>query len=195
MNKIPVIFVIIINIIYAERPADIRQNKISNSCNFDIINIKRQDVTCFDYGKNKAYCNHYALVNEFTITKEKYLNKDTIIIKPEAMYEEFSNNKNKIAKFYFSFVCHNYENKPKLELNIVPTSKYDKSLYQEFTELIIFIVVIIYITLIVIIICPTLDNNNEFISDLVIDNNLNPIINNNLNTNINNDYKNSIHIE
>lgn len=169
MNKIKILFVLILNLIYAERPADIRENKISNTCDFDIIRIKRNQVTCLDFGQNKKYCNHYALAKEFVITKENGLFKNTIVIKPEAMYEEFSNNKHTMAKFYYSFVCDYYEKEPNLELNIVPTRKYDKSLGKELGESIVMIILLIFICLIIGLMCPCLrDNNNGFVSGLVI---------------------------
>lgn len=169
MNKMHILFVLILNLVYAERPADIRQNKISNTCDFNIIRIKRNQVNCLDFGQNKKYCNHYALPKEFVVTKENGLFKNTIVIKPEAMYEEFSNNKHTMAKFYYSFVCDHYIKEPKLELNIVPTSKYDKSLGEEFSELIACLILLIIMCLIIGLMCPCLiDNNNGFVSGLVI---------------------------
>lgn len=173
MNNIQMFFLIIMNLVYAERPADIRQNKISNTCDFDILRIKRKDVTCLDFGQNKKYCNHYALAKEFVITKENGLFKNTIIIKPEAMYEEFSNNKHTMAKFYYSFVCDDYIMEPNLELNIVPTSKYDKSLGEEFAELIVALIFLIIMCLIIGLMCPCLiENNNGFLSGLIIGNSI-----------------------
>lgn len=169
MNKMLILFVLILNNVYGQRPGDIRENKISNTCNFDILRIKRRDVTCLDFGENKKYCNHYALAKEFVITKENGLAKNTIIIKPEAMYEEFSNNKHTIAKFYYSFNCDNYEKDANLVLNIVPTPNYDKSLGEEFCEIIVFIILLIFMCLIIILMCPCLtDNNNVFLSGLVV---------------------------
>ena len=171
MNKIQILFVLILNLIYAERPADIRENKISNTCDFDIIRIKRNKVSCLDLGKNKKYCNHYALAKEFVITKENGLLKNTIVIKPEAMYEEFSNNKHTMAKFYYSFVCDHYEMEPKLELNIVPSIKYDKSLGEEIAESLVLLCLLIFVCLIIGLICPCLShNNNGFVSGLILGN-------------------------
>lgn len=171
MNKIQMFFLLILNLVYAERPADIRQNKISNTCDFDIIRIKRNQVTCIDFGQNKKYCNHYALAKEFVITKENGLFKNTIVIKPEAMYEEFSNNKHTMAKFYYSFVCDDYIMEPNLELNIVPTGKYDKSLGKELGESIVMIILLIFICLVIGLMCPCLvENNNGFVSGLILGN-------------------------
>ena len=171
MNKIQMLFLLILGLVYAERPADIRQNKISNTCDFDIIRIKRNQVTCLDFGQNKNYCHHYALPKEFVITKENGLFKNTIVIKPEGMYEEFSNNKHTMAKFYYSFVCDHYEKEPNLELNIVPSLKYDKSLGEEFAESIVCLILLIIMCLVIGLMCPCLiDNNNGFVSGLVIGN-------------------------
>lgn len=173
MNKIQMLFLLIMNLVYAERPADIRQNKISNTCDFDIIRIKRKDVTCLDFGKNKNYCGHYTLPKEFVITKENGLFKNTIIIKPEAMYEEFSDKKYTMANFYYSFTCDYYEKEPKLELNIVPTSKYDKSPGEEFAELIVAVIFLIILCLIIGLMCPCLiENNNGFLTGLIIGNSI-----------------------
>lgn len=173
MNKIQMLFILILNVVYGERPADIRQNKISNTCDFDIIRIKRKDVTCLDFGQNKKYCNHYALPKEFVITKENGLFKNTIVIKPEGMYEEFSNNKFAMAKFYYSFVCDHYEKEPNLELNIVPSLKYDKSLGEEFAESIVCLIFLIILCLIIGLMCPCLiENNNGFLSGLIIGNSI-----------------------
>lgn len=169
MNKIQMLFLLILNLVYAERAADIRQNKISNTCDFDIIRIKHKDVTCIDFGQHKKYCNHYVLAKEFVITKENGLLKNTIVIKPEAMYEEFSNNKFVMAKFYYSFVCDHYEMEPKLELNIVPSIKYDKSLGEEIAESLILLCLLIFVCLFLALIFPCLrHNNNGFVSGLVI---------------------------
>jgi len=171
MNKMQILFVLILDLVYAERPADIRQNKISNTCDFDIIRIKRNQVTCLDFGQNKKYCNHYALAKEFVITKENGLFKNTIVIKPEALYEEISNNKHTMAKFYYSFVCDYYEKEPNLELNIVPTRKYDKSTGEEFSELIAGLILLIIMCLVIGLMCPCfLDNNNGFVSGLILGN-------------------------
>lgn len=173
MNNIQMFFILILNLVYAERPADIRQNKISNTCDFDIIRIKRKDVTCLDFGQNKKYCNHYALAKEFVITKENGLFKNTIVIKPESMYEEFSNNKFAMAKFYYSFVCNYYEKEPNLELNIVPSLKYDKSTGEEFSELIAGLILLIIMCLIIGLMCPCLiENNNGFLTGLIIGNSI-----------------------
>lgn len=61
---------LIINIIYGERPVDIRQHKISNSCEFDIVRLKRNEISCLDFGLHKKYCHHPGISKEFVITKE-----------------------------------------------------------------------------------------------------------------------------
>ena len=98
-------------------------------------------------GLHKKYCHHSGLSKEFIITKENGIVKDTIIIKPEAMYEEFNGQKYTMAKFYYSFNCNFYEKVPRLELNIVPTPNYDKSINEEITGFISIIILIVFIIL------------------------------------------------
>ncbi len=171
MRSIILNLVLLINIIYAERPGDIRQHKILNSCKFDIVRLKRNEISCVDFGLHKKYCDHPEISKEFVITKENGIVKNTIIIKPEAMYEEVNGQKYIMAKFYYSFNCNYYERIPKLELSIVPTPNYDKSINEEIPGFISIIILIIFIILLISLICPCLFKNNiDFTSGLFIGN-------------------------
>ena len=112
------------------------ENIIQNSCVFNTLRIQRKDVLCVDYGLNKKYCNHYALPYEFIIFNEQGLkNKGYTMIKPPVLWDEFNNNKVKIANLYYTFTCSNKDNLPKLILNIVPTYAYDRSFKIELLEI------------------------------------------------------------
>ena len=162
---------LISNIIYGERLGDIRQHKISNSCEFDIARLKRNEISCVDLGLHKKYCHHSGISKEFVITKENGIVKNTIIIKPEAIYEEVNGQKYTIAKFYYTFSCDHFEKKPWLVLNIVPTPYYDKSINEEITGFISIIIFIVLISFLTILICPCLiKNNGDFTSGLIIGN-------------------------
>lgn len=100
------------------------QNDIKNTCDFDVIRMKRYEINCNDYGEYIKYCHHYALPKQFIIIKEETDIQSNIIIKPEAMYEQ--NNYNyKMADFYYTFTCDSKYNSPQLMLHIVPTHSYD----------------------------------------------------------------------
>lgn len=171
MKSIILNLLLLINIIYGERPGDIRQHKISNSCEFDIVRLKRNEVSCIDLGLHKKYCHHPGVSKEFVITKENGIVKNTIIIKPEVMYEEVNGQKYTMAKFYYTFSCDYYEKQPRLELNIVPTHYYDKSINEEITGFILIIIFIVFIILLISLICPCLfKNNSDFTSGLIIGN-------------------------
>jgi len=152
-------FILFLANVYCEHPAHIRQNKINNDCDFDIIRIKKKDVTCYDFGSNKKYCKYFALPYEFIVKKEKSLIENNIIIKPEALYEEFTNNKFLMAKFYYSFVCDKYILEPRLELNIVPVKEYDLSLVDELYQALTIICLLIIFIMTISFICPCLENN------------------------------------
>jgi hypothetical protein len=49
-------------------PADIRENVLTNNCDFDILRFQRNEIMCIDYGIHKKFCNHYALNKEFLVT-------------------------------------------------------------------------------------------------------------------------------
>lgn len=117
---------------------------INNQCNFDILRINKQDISCIDYGKYSKYCNHYAQPNEFIVYNEKGLKGKQITIKPSAMWEETDNNKYKIADFYYTFKCNKNDNTPTLIQHIVPTKGYDINPIYIIVVLIIIIVCIIY---------------------------------------------------
>tara|TARA_B100000424_G_C22699662_1_gene381668 strand:- start:79 stop:609 length:531 start_codon:yes stop_codon:yes gene_type:complete len=149
------------NLLLSTYPMELRENSITNTCNFKILHFHKKDVMCIDYGINKKYCNHFSLPYEFNVYNEIGLNnKENIIIKPSAMYEEYSNYKSKIATFYYSFTCSNLDNEPRLLLNIVPEFNYDKSFIMELYELINILFIIIIILFIIVLICPCLANAN-----------------------------------
>ena len=76
------------------------ENYIDNTCKFNTIRIRRNQVICNDYGVNVKYCDHYAIPEEFTIVKEIGVgNSDVFTIKPYAMYEEYNNRKRLLASF------------------------------------------------------------------------------------------------
>lgn len=158
-------FILFIAYVSCEHPAHIRENKINSDCDFNIIRIKKKHIICYDFGLNKNYCNHYAIPNEFIVTKEKGLNQDNIIIKPEKMYEEFSNNKVLMANFYYSFICNKYDIEPILELNIVPTKQYDLSLGEQLFQTLFIISLLILIIVLFALLCPCLLNNGNNYSD------------------------------
>ena len=142
-------------------PEDLRENTINNNCDFNIIRFKRNEVMCIDYGLNKKYCNHFILPNEFIVLKELAAgNNEKYIIKPYAIYEESSYNKVKLADFYYSFTCSNEDNEARLLLNIVPDFGKDKSLLQEFVEVIIILFIIFISIIILSLICNYNDNHN-----------------------------------
>tara|TARA_Y100000816_G_C26079306_1_gene568617 strand:+ start:67 stop:609 length:543 start_codon:yes stop_codon:yes gene_type:complete len=164
-------------------PADIKENSITNTCDFKILRFQKKDIMCIDYGLNKKYCNHYSLPYEFHIYNEIGINnKENIIIKPHALYEEYSNYKTKIATFYYTFTCSHLDNEPKLLLNIVPEFNYDKSLTIQFYELISTLFTIFTLLFIIVLICPCLANANlrnssfGFSSGYILGNYNNPII-------------------
>ena len=104
-------------------PIQMRENVIRNDCEFEIIRFKRDEVDCFDYGKNVRYCNHYAMPNEYVVTKEKGINlKEVNTIKPDFLYKKTDYNKLKLADFYYEFTCNKIDSDPKLLLNIVPVN-------------------------------------------------------------------------
>lgn len=143
-------------------PHDLRTNIIQNSCEFDIIRIKREDIMCSDYGTNKKYCNHFALSQEFVITNEIGIeNKKNIVIKPYVMYFDFGDNKHKVADYYYTFTCSHEDNFPKLILNIVPKNHYDLSLYTELCELCIAVVILVLTVYICSKVCHFNINNND----------------------------------
>lgn len=118
-----IIFFINLISIHCYYPADLRENTISNTCEFNKIRFFKKDVLCVDYGINNKYCDHYSLSDEFIIEKEKGVNNiDNYIIKPDKIIEQTNNYKKTIANFYFSFTCDYIENYPKLLLTIIPTS-------------------------------------------------------------------------
>ena len=152
-------------------PEDLRENTINNNCDFNIIRFKRNEVMCVDYGLNKKYCDHYALPNEFIVLKELSVgNNEKYTIKPSAIYEEFTYNKIKLADFYYSFTCSNEDNEPRLLLTIVPDFGKDKSLFQEFVEVIIILFILfISITILSLICnCKCNFNNDKFVSGYIV---------------------------
>ena len=153
-------FILFLVNVYCEHPAHIKQNKINNNCEFNIIRIKKLDIICYDFGINKNYCDHYSIPDEIIVVKEKGLFNNNIIIKPNSMYEEFINNKFLIANFYYSFVCNKYELEPRLELNIVPRKKYDMSLKDELYHILIIFCLLLFAILFLALFCPCLFNNN-----------------------------------
>jgi len=116
-----------------------RENTIDNSCDFDIIRIKKDNIMCVDYGKYSHYCNHFSLPQEFIIYNEKGVNGQNIVIKPEGMWEDTEFTKRKIADFYYRFTCDNRDKFPKLIQYIVPTPLYDVNPWPVLIMFIIFI--------------------------------------------------------
>ena len=64
-------FILFLAYVSCEHPAHIRENKINNDCDFNIIRIKKKDIICYDFGLNKNYCNNYAIPNEIIVIKKK----------------------------------------------------------------------------------------------------------------------------
>ena len=123
-----------------------RKNGIFNKCEFDIVRIKKENIKhCFDYGDHVKYCDHSSQPSEFVITNERGINKNNIVIKPSAMYEEINGNKYKMADFYYSFECNSFtKGEPTLIQHIVPTPGYDVSIG---TKLIMFLIMIMIVML------------------------------------------------
>lgn len=140
-------------LIVAENPADIKMNKISNTCMFDKVRILRKDVNCVDFGINKNYCNHYSLPDEFIVTRELSLMGSHYDISPKAMY---TGKHKKVANFYYSFSCSYMEDVPRLELNIVPREQFDLSTGEEIVQFFIGLIVLLIILLIIGLACPCL---------------------------------------
>ena len=131
------------------------KNYIRNTCSFDIVRIKKNNIKCFDYGYYSSYCNHYSLPSEFVITKEKSLgNKYVYTIKPEAIYEKTNYNKIKIADFYYNFYCDNSDNQVKLYLTIVP-------IYEPSFLGLILILIIIFVCIFCFVIIKKKKNNSN----------------------------------
>jgi hypothetical protein len=139
--------------IVSENPADIKMNKISNTCVFDKVRIDKKDVKCFDFGINKNYCNHYSLPDEFIVTREMSLTEPHYDISPKAM---FTGKYKKVANFYYSFSCSYFENVPNLELNIVPREQFDLSLADEISQLFVGFMLLIIILAFITLTCPCL---------------------------------------
>ena len=114
----------------SQNPAEIKTNKIDNRCSFNTLRIDKQDVICKDFGINKKYCNHYSLPSEFIITNENGMNGEEIFIRPRFMIYEGGNTRTKMAKFYYSFRCHP-DYGTRLELNIVPSKRFDTTLRED----------------------------------------------------------------
>ena len=136
------------------------ENIISNTCIFNILRFKKENIICNDYGKNKKYCNHFTLPNEFIIYNEYGIdNQNNIIIKPDAMWEIYENKKKKIAQFKYVFICKKEDNNNlSLILNIFPESEFDKSLIQEIFEILITITILIIILFPIILYCNNYKN-------------------------------------
>ena len=141
----------------SENPADIKMNKVSNTCLFDKVRIKRKDINCVDFGINKKYCNHYSLPDEFIVTREISLLDSHYDISPKAMYTD---DRKKVADFYYSFVCSFREDSLSLELNIVPTENFDLSLVEELIALMVSLLMLISTMMIITLICPFLTGDN-----------------------------------
>lgn len=153
------------------------RNVIKNNCKFDVLRFQKNDIICNDYGKNKKYCNHYSIPNEFLVYNEKGINnKKTIKIKPYAMWEIYNEKVNKMANFNYNFICNNITNQPKLTLNIIPSKKYDKSLSDEIMEVMAGLIIIVILFSIIGCCCNLVDYdinkkyNNNFMNGLIIGN-------------------------
>ena len=152
--------------IITENQADINinMNKISNTCLFDKVRIYKRDIKCIDVGKNKKYCNHYSLPNEFIVERGISLFSYNYNISPKAMY---TSDRKKVADFYYSFICSFREDSPSLELNIVPTENFDLSVSDELIHLIITLLLLIIIAMIITCICPCLTEDNFLLGYII----------------------------
>ena len=87
------------------------------------------------------------------------------------MYEEVNGQKYTMAKFYYSFNCNYFEKVPRLELNIVPTPNYDKSINENVADFLLVITLLVIIGFLTMLLCPCLiKNNGDFTSGLIIGN-------------------------
>lgn len=128
-----------------------RENIIENSCSFDILRIRKKDIMCSDYGINVKYCDHNSQPEEFVIYNEKGINGKIITIKPYALWKETSNDKKKVADFYYTFTCDYRDNHPKLIQHIIPVPGED-------INPLIYLVIIVILIVAVLIICPNYNN-------------------------------------
>ena len=129
------------------------ENYIDNTCEFNTIRIRRNQVICNDYGINVKYCDHYTIPEEFTIVKEIGVgNSDVFTIKPYGMYEEYNNRKRLLANFYYNFKCNHLDNEPQLFLRIIP--KNDKATETTIIETIFLAIVFITVFSSLMCICP-----------------------------------------
>jgi hypothetical protein len=139
---------LLLTLTFANSKADIistniNQDIIENTCVFNVIRIKREDIMCIDYGIHKKYCNHFSLPHEFVITSERGVNNiKKIVIKPNKLYELFVNDVQTIANLHYKFMCSVKDNEPHLTLYIVPTLEHDKAFNEELSEISFIIIVI-----------------------------------------------------
>ena len=136
-----------------------KENIINNNCEFQILRIAKNEVKCYDTGKYVKYCNHYAIPTEFQIIKEIGIgNKEILTFKPQGIYTETENTKQKDASFYYKFTCNNENNIPNLELIIYPSSDVNP-----ITNVFTIILIIIFICIIFVYFSDDNSrNNNDF---------------------------------
>lgn len=112
----------------------LRENIIENTCNFQIIRFSKEEVTCVDYGFNTNYCNDFVIPYEFTVESEIGLeNKKNLVIRPYAIWSELATLE-KVLDFYYIFRCDSKYNEATLQVNIVPTNQFDKSVNSRLLE-------------------------------------------------------------
>ena len=148
-------------------PADIRENVLTNTCEFDVLRFKRNDIMCVDYGINKKYCNYNALNREFLVSLEQGVNEQNIVIQPSALWIAFNEHPVKIANFYYNFNCNNDNNETKLLLNIVPVTNHDKSLETEVIDAMFIISILISLYIVLKSSCPVFIDN-RFLSGIIL---------------------------
>ena len=114
-------------------PNDLRENSITNDCEFNIIRFNYKKVLCNDYGLNKKFCNNYYLPYEFSVIKELGIkNNINYNIEPKIIVQEYLGYKIILANIYYTFLCSIEDNEPQLLVTIVPTLNNDKPLLEEF---------------------------------------------------------------
>ena len=133
------------------------ENKIINTCKFDILRISRRNVTCIDYGKYVHYCHHFSQPIEFKVLRENGLFGKQISIYPVALWEDSNYNKELVAKYVYSFTCDSSDNNPKLIQHIIPNSKFDVNpLFSLILILTLLLIVICWVSL-----CGTSNSNRN----------------------------------
>ena len=148
--------------------ANINQDIIENTCIFNVIRIKREDVMCIDYGIHKKFCNHFSLPHEFVISSERAVNNiKKIVIKPNKLYLQFANDIQAIANLHYKFMCSAKDNEPHLTLYIVPTKGHDKTFNEELGEISFMIIIISLIWFCILCVCPFICDYHSYFSNFM----------------------------